>query len=206
VKLTGLDADTNPAIYVPMIQNPYPNALRNVFLVVRSDGNPKSVVPGIRGRLRSLDKTIPISQVQTMEEIVSASLAQRRLSMSLLVVFAVLAGLLAAVGIYGVMAYIVAQRTHEIGIRLAMGAQSVDVLKLVLRDGAKLAGIGVAIGLCAAFALTRVIASLLFGVGAVDPITFLSTSLLLTVVALLASYLPARRASRVDPLVALRNE
>lgn len=205
VKLVGLDADVNPAIYVPMSQNPYPNALRNVFLVTRTNGDPKSLVPSIRSSVRSLDKEIPISQIQTMEEIVGGSLAQRRLSMSLLVVFAVLAALLAAVGIYGVMAYIVAQRTHEIGIRMAMGAKATDVLRMVLRDGAKLAAIGVVTGLAGAFALTRVMASLLYGVSAVDPFTFVGTSVLLTSVALLASYLPARRASKVDPMVALRN-
>lgn len=205
VKLQGLDADVNPAMYVPMVQNIYPNALRNVFLVVRTDGDPKALVPGIRARLRALDKEIPISQVQTMDDIVSASLAQRRLSMSLLVVFGVLATLLAAVGIYGVMAYTVAQRTHEIGIRLAMGARSMDVLKMVLGDGTRLALIGVVIGLLAAFGLTRIIAGLLYGVSAVDPITFVCIPVLLAIVTLLASYLPARRASRVDPIIALRN-
>jgi putative ABC transport system permease protein len=205
VKLLGLDTDVNPAMYVPMVQNIYPNALRNVFLVVRTDGDPKALVPGIRARLRTLDKEIPISQVQTMEDIVSASLAQRRLSMSLLLVFGVLATLLAAVGIYGVMAYTVAQRTHEIGIRLAMGARSMDVLKMVLGDGTRLALIGVVIGILAAFALTRIIAGLLYGVSAVDPVTFVCIPVLLAIVTLLASYLPARRASRVDPIIALRN-
>ena len=205
VKLQGLDADVNPAMYVPMVQNIYPNALRNVFLVVRTDLDPKSLVPGIRARLRTLDKEIPISQVQTMEDAVSGSLAQRRLSMSLLVVFAVLAALLAAVGIYGVMAYTVTQRTQEIGIRLAMGARSVDVLKMVLGDGTRLALIGVFIGLLVAFALTRIIAGLLYGVSAVDPITFVCIPVLLAIVTLLASYLPARRASKVDPIIALRN-
>lgn len=205
VKLQGLDADVNPAMYVPMVQNIYPNALRNVFLVVRTDGDPKALVPGIRARLRTLDKEIPISQVQTMDDLVSGSLAQRRLSMSLLLVFGVLATLLAAVGIYGVMAYTVAQRTHEIGIRLAMGARSGDVLKMVLGDGTRLALIGVVIGLLAAFALTRIIAGLLYGVSAVDPLTFVCIPVLLAIVTLLASYLPARRASRVDPIIALRN-
>jgi putative ABC transport system permease protein len=205
VRLVGLDTDANPTIYLPMVQNSYPNALRNVFLVVRANGDPKALVPGIRARLRSLDKDIPISQVQTMEEVVSGSLAQRRLNMSLLVVFAVLAAVLAAVGIYGVMAYMVAQRTHEIGIRLAIGARSTDVLKMVLGEGAKLAAIGVVIGLLAAFALTRIISGLLYGVSAVDPITFVCIPLLIAVVTLLASYVPARRASRVDPNLALRN-
>jgi putative ABC transport system permease protein len=206
VKLATLDAETNPTIYIPMVQNTYPNALRNIFLVVRTNGEPKSLVPGIRARLRTLDKDIPLSQVQTMEEIVSKSLSQRRLSMSLLIIFAALAALLAAVGIYGVMAYIVTQRTHEIGIRMAMGARAIDVLAMVLRDGAKLTSAGVVIGLLVAFALTRVMASLLFGVSAVDPMTFIIIPLLLTIVALLASYVPARRAARVDPIIALRND
>lgn len=205
VKLVGLEADVNPGIYVPLVQNPYPNALRNVFLVTRSDRDPKGLVPDIRGTLRSLDRDIPISQVQTMEEIVAKSLAQRRLSMSLLGVFAVLAALLAAVGIYGVMAYMVAQRTNEIGVRMAMGAATSDVLKMVLLDGAKLAAGGVLIGVLASLALTRVMTSMLFGVSASDPLTFAFVSLLLTSVAVLASYLPARKASKVDPLVALRN-
>ena len=205
VKFAGLGADANPTLYVPMVQNPYPPALRNVFLVARTNGDPNSLVPGIRNRLRSLDKDIPISQVQTMDEIVSASLAQRRLIMSLLLIFAVLAAVLAAVGIYGVVAYIVAQRTQEIGIRMAMGARAFDVMKMVLRDGARLATVGVVIGAGAAFALTRVMASLLFGVSAADPVTFAGNSLLLTLVSLFACYLPARRASKVDPIVALQN-
>jgi putative ABC transport system permease protein len=204
VKLLGLDTDINPAMYVPMAQNIYPNALRSVFLVVRTDGDPKTLVPGIRERLRALDKDIPLSPVQTMEDVISSSVAQRRLSMSLLVVFAVLAALLAAVGIYGVMAYTVTQRTQEIGIRLAMGARSIDVLKMVLGDGARLALMGVVIGLLVAFGLTRIIAGLLYGVSAVDPITFVCIPLLLAIVTLLASYLPARRASRVDPIITLR--
>ncbi|HWN99260.1 MAG TPA: ABC transporter permease [Blastocatellia bacterium] len=204
VRLLGLDADINPTVYVPMPQNPYPNALRNVFLVVRTSGEPKSLVAGIRDELRSLDKEIPISQVQTMEEVLSGSLSQRRLSTSLLVVFAALAGTLAAVGIYGVMGYIVAGRTHEIGIRMAMGAQQGEVLRMILGDGAKLTVIGVAIGLGAAFVLTRVLASLLFGVSPADPVTFAGISVLLACVAMLASYVPARRAAKVDPMEALR--
>lgn len=204
VRLLGLDADINPTVYVPMPQNPYPNALRNVFIVVRTSGEPKSLVAGIRSELRLLDRDVPISQVQNLEEIVSGSLSQRRLSMSLLVVFAALAGALAAVGIYGVMGYIVAGRTHEIGIRMAMGAQQTDVLRMILGDGAKLTLIGVGIGLGAAFVLTRVLASLLYGVSAADPATFAGVSLLLACIAMLASYIPARRAAKVDPMEALR--
>jgi len=205
VRLVGLDAGINPTLYVPMPQNPYPNALRNVFLVVRTSVEPMSLVTGIRGELQSLDRDVPLSQIQTMEDVVSSSLSQRRLNMSLLVVFSALAAALAAVGIYGVMAYIVAQRTHEIGIRMAMGAQQREVMTMVLGDGAKLTAMGVAIGVAAAFGVTRVLSSLLYGVGAADPATFAGISLLLGAVAMLASYIPARRAARVDPLEALRH-
>jgi predicted permease len=204
VKLLGLDADINPAIYVPMSQNPYPNALRNVFLVVRTASETRSVVADIRTKLRFIDKGIPVSQVQTMEQVVAASLSQRRLSMTLLVIFAVLAAVLAGVGIYGVMAYIVAQRTHELGIRMAMGAQATDLLSMVLRDALKLTAIGAAIGLLAAFALMRLMTSLLYGVSASDPATFAVIALFLGAIAVMASYIPARRASRVSPIIALR--
>ncbi|HKG21968.1 MAG TPA: FtsX-like permease family protein, partial [Blastocatellia bacterium] len=154
--------------------------------------------------LRALDREIPISQVQTMEEVVSRSLSQRRLNMSLLVLFAALAGLLAAVGIYGVMAYTVSERTHEIGIRMALGAPRAQVLRMMLSNGARLTLIGIAIGLGVALALTRVMANLLYGVSTTDPLTFAAISVLLIAVALPASYIPARRAARVDPLEALR--
>lgn len=203
VKLLTLDGQIGPTIYVPMSQNPYPNALRNVFFVVRGP-SPKSLVPGIREHLRSIDRSVPISQVKTMEEIVATSLSQSRLSMSLLVAFALLAAVMACVGIYGVMAYIVAQRTNEIGVRVALGAQSRDVLKLVLLDGAKLTVFGVVIGLIASFGLTRLLVTLLYGVSPMDVKVFVSIPVLLTVVALLATYFPARRASKVDPIVALR--
>jgi putative ABC transport system permease protein len=204
VRLIGLDTDINPTLYVPMPQNPYPAALRNVFLVVRTNGEHNGLVGGIRSELRSLDSDVPIAQVKTMEEIVSGSLSQRRLSMSLLVVFSVLAGVLAAGGIYGVMGYIVSGRTHEIGIRMAMGAQQAEVLRMILGDGAKLTAMGVGIGLGIALALTRVLSTLLFGVSAADPVTFAAISLVLACVAMLASYIPARRAARIDPMEALR--
>ena len=204
VKLLGLDAETNPTIYVPYGQNPYPAALRNVFLVARTSSDPKSLIASIRSELKSLDKDIPVSQVQTMEEVISGSLAQRRLSMSLLVVFAALAAGLSAVGIYGVMAYTVAQRTHEIGIRMALGAEQKDVIKMVMGDGAKLTLAGIGAGLAVAVGLTRFLQSLLYQVSATDTVTYASIALLLTVVALLASYMPARRAAKVDPMEALR--
>ena len=205
VKLLTMDGQIGPTIYVPMSQNPYPNALRNVFFVVKTASSPKSLVPGIRDGLKSLDRSVPLSQVRTMEEIVANSLSQLRLSMSLLVAFAILAAVLACVGIYGVMAYIVAQRTNEIGVRVALGAQGADVMKMVLLDGAKLTMLGVVIGLAASFGLTRLLVSLLFEVSPIDARVFVSIPLLLAFVALLASYFPARRAAKVDPIVALRD-
>ena len=203
-KLSGLDTEIGPAIYIPIAQNTFPNAARNMFLVVRAEGEPTSLVSSIQRELRSIDQEQALFQVRPLEEVISNSLSQRRFNSLLLVIFGALAGLLAAVGIYGVIAYSVTQRTNEIGIRLALGAQQRDVMKMILGQGIRLTLIGIAIGLIAAFALTRILSSLLYGVSATDPVTFLSIPLLLTLVALLASYLPARRATKVDPCVALR--
>lgn len=203
-KLSGLDKEIDPAIYVPLTQNTFPNALRSIFLVVRAEGEPTSLAPSIQKELRSMDQEQALFQVRPLEEVISNSLSQRRFNSLLLVIFGALAGLMAAVGIYGVIAYSVTQRTNEIGIRLALGAQPFDVLKMILGQGIKLTLIGVVIGLVAAFALTRILSSLLYGVSATDPLTFLGVPLLLTAVAALASYLPARRATKVDPCVALR--
>ena len=176
-----------------------PNAL-----VVRTKVDPLSLGSAIRNAVWSIDKDQPVSNIRSMEEIVSTSVARQRFSTMLLGVFAALALVLAAVGIYGVMSYSVAQRTREIGIRMALGAQRSDVLKMTVKQGLQLVGIGVALGLAAAFVLTRVMASLLFGVSATDPITFISISAILILVAVLASYIPALRAMKVDPMVALR--
>jgi putative ABC transport system permease protein len=153
-----------------------------------------------------LYKDQPVYEIQTMEEVIARSTGARRFAMTLLSVFAGLAMALASVGVYGVILYSVAQRTHEFGVRIAMGARERDVLKLVFKQGMKLVLIGVAIGLCASFALTRLVESLLFGVSAKDPLTFAIGALLLTMVAMLACWVPARRATKVDPLVALRCE
>jgi putative ABC transport system permease protein len=203
-KLSGLDSEAGPAIYVPMTQNSFPNAMRSIFLVVRAKGEPTSLASSIERELRALDQEQALFQVRPLEEVISNSLSQRRFNSLLLVIFGALAGVLAAVGIYGVIAYSVTQRTHEIGVRLALGAQPFDVLKMVLGQGVKLTLIGIALGLVTALALTRVLSSLLYGVSATDPVTFLGIPLLLTVVAILASYLPARRATKVDPMIALR--
>jgi putative ABC transport system permease protein len=153
-----------------------------------------------------MDKDMPIYEVSTMDHLLSNSVVQPRLNLTLLVTFAALALLLAAVGIYGVMAYTVTQRTHEIGIRMAIGAQSEDVLKQVLAEGVRLAVIGLAIGLAGSFAATRLIATMLFGVKPTDPLTFAAVAVILTSVTMAACYIPARRATRVDPMVALRYE
>jgi putative ABC transport system permease protein len=151
-----------------------------------------------------VDKDQPVANIDTMEHIVSEAIARQRFSMLLLGIFAGLALVLATVGIYGVMSYSVAQRTHEIGIRMALGARRADVLRMTVKQGLKLVSAGMMLGLVAAFLLTRVLASLLYGISATDPITFVGISLVLLAVAILASYIPALRATKVDPIIALR--
>jgi len=203
-KLSGLEANIDPAIYVPFPQNSWPNALRNSFIVLRTATDPKSLVPAIRRELRSVDPTFPITQIRTMDEIVGDSLSQRRFNTVLLGLFAFLAVALAGVGIYGVMSYGVSQRTREMGIRIALGARQSDITKLVTSTGARLAALGIAIGIVAAAISSRLISSLLFGITATDPMTFVLTAVLLGAVTLLASYIPSRRAARTDPISALR--
>ena len=173
---------------------------------MRTEVEPLSLASAVRGQVRALNKDQAVFNVRTMEQIVAQSVARRRFSVLLLTVFAVVALALASIGIYGMMSYAVAQRTHEIGIRMALGAQIKDVLKLVIGQGMRLVLIGVAVGLMSALALTRLMHSLLFAVSATDPLTFALIALLLTTVALLACYIPARRAARVNPLIALRYE
>jgi len=203
-KLSGLEANIDPAIYVPFPQNSWPNALRNSFIVLRTATDPKSLVPAIRRELRSVDPTFPITQIRTMDEIVGDSISQRRFNTVLLGLFAFVAIALAGVGIYGVMSYGVSQRTREMGIRLALGARQSDITKLVTSTGARLAALGIAIGIVAAAISSQLISSLLFGITATDPITFVFTAVLLGAVTLLASYIPSRRAARTDPISALR--
>jgi predicted permease len=190
------------AVYFPFEQY----VARSMFLVIRTIPDPSKMAPAIIGEIQALDPDMPVFDVNTMEQRLHFSLARRRFSMFLLGAFAVLASILAAIGIYGVMSYSVSQRTHEIGVRVALGARPGSILTLVIRQGFVLASIGTGIGLTAAFLLTRVMSSLLFEVSAIDPFTFVATPLLLASVSLLASYIPARRAARVDPMVALRCE
>ncbi len=198
-KTGSLTGEGGAQIYVPNAQGQW----NLMGLVIRTAGDPAAFATTLRHEVQALDKDQPIYNVRTMDDVVMNSLGTRRVSMQLFTVFACAALLLAAVGIYGVMAYSVAQRTQEIGIRMALGAQKSDILRLVVRQGMTLTLIGVIVGLAGAFALTRVIANLLFGVGASDPLTFIAISLLLTFVALIACYLPARRAARLNPTVAL---
>jgi putative ABC transport system permease protein len=183
-----------------------PLAADSVAVVLRTEGDPIAVMGFVRRAVQEIDSRDVVYNVQTMDEVVSNSFAARRLSMILLGVFAALALVLACVGIYGVISYLVGQRTHEIGVRMALGAQRGDVLRLVIGHGAKMALIGVAVGIAAALGLTRLMANQLFGVSAHDPLTFAGVALLLIIVAVAACYIPARRAMRVDPMIALRHE
>jgi len=198
----GVDAATSPTVYANSLQRP-PSS--SIAVVVRARVPPSALVPSMRQAVRSLDPQLPMN-FRTLDQVFSSSLDQRRFSLVIFGVFGCVALLLAAMGIYGVTNYSVTQRTHEIGIRMALGARVGDVLKLVLRNGMSLALIGAALGVAGAFAITRVMSSLLFGVAPTDLATFTAVTLVLIAVAFLACYIPARRATKVDPLVALRCE
>ncbi|MGH9902812.1 MAG: FtsX-like permease family protein, partial [Pyrinomonadaceae bacterium] len=203
VRHQGLEREAYADVYVPHAQDPR----RTMDVVVRTaSANPRELEPALRGVIREVGKDQLIWQTRTMSELVSQSVEPRRFSMLLLGAFAGVALRLAAVGIDGVRSYSVTQRTHEIGVRLALGAQGSDVLRMVVGRGMALTLAGVCTGLAGAFLLTRVMRGLLYGVSATDPLTFAGVSLLLMVIALLACYLPARRATKVDPMVALRYE
>ena len=202
VKWGSLAGAAGPALYVPLAQGPT-GAMR---VVVRTSGDPAAASAGLRAAVASVDEDTPVSDVRTEDQLVSASLAQPRSATGLLAIFAALALALGSVGTYGVTAYAVSQQTREYGIRFALGAPRRHVLWLVVRRGAMLAAAGVALGLLGAFAATRLLSGALFGVSPVDPLTFTVVPLLLTVVVLAASYLPARRALRVDPMRVLRTE
>jgi putative ABC transport system permease protein len=205
-KNAGLDTPAGPELYFLLPQTvPFGvNTLMNA--VVRTDGNPLALASSVRSVLRDLDPSVPIITMRTMSDVVADSMVRPRFLSALLTIFSLLALALAAIGIYGVTTYSVEQRTQEIGVRMAFGAQTGDVMKLVIGQGMILAIIGVALGLIGAFAFTRWLSSLLFNISTTDPATFVAIPLLLVVVALLACYLPARRATRVDPMVALRYE
>ncbi|MEW6735010.1 MAG: ABC transporter permease [Acidobacteriota bacterium] len=202
VHSTKLELEPGPEMFYPLLQSPFPQ----LSLTLRTSNDPKSLIDIIRSEIREIDADLPVSNIVLLNELIAESIAPQRLNTFLIGVFSVLALLLAAIGIYGVVAYGVTQRTHEIGIRMALGAQTSTVLKLVVKQGMTLALIGVVLGLGTAFALTRLIKTLLFGVSATDPLTFIIIALLLLLVALLACWIPARRATKVNPMIALRFE
>jgi len=202
VRQRSLDIAPRPTLYLPYTQDPW----SILTVVVRTRTDPSASAAAVTHEIQSIDRDLAVSDVRTMDEVVAQSLTPRRFNLILIGLFAGSALLLAALGIYGVISYTVAQRTREVGIRVALGAQSADVLRLVVGSGIRLSLAGTAIGLVAALGLTPVLQSLLFGITPTDPETFLEVAILLTAVALLASYLPALRATRVDPIVALRAE
>ena len=202
-----------PHIYIPFLQLGDSLIAENVIgvgrsmnLAVRTGGNPAALVSAVVAKIHSLDPDVAVANIQTMPEVISSSLAGPRFNTSLLSLFASFALFLSAMGIYGVLAYAVTQQRHEIGVRMALGARPGHVLRFVLGWGTRLACLGAAFGIVAALGLTRLMKGLLYGVGATDPLTFAGVTLLLLSVAVLASFLPARRATKVDPMVALRCE
>lgn len=202
VKNMSLAAEASPEILFPFPNLPW----ANLHLSVRSAGDPQSLVPAIRDRLAAIDSSQPISNVRTLDQLLDAARAQSRFTMALFGIFSGMALVLAIVGIYGVISYASAQRTQEMGIRMALGADKKDIFRLVIGRGLRLAGMGIAIGLVAPFTLTRLMSSLLYKVSPADPLTIIGSAILFLVAAFLASYIPARRASRTDPMVALRYE
>jgi putative ABC transport system permease protein len=202
VSYDSLTDESPPSVYFP-----HPDLTYSFMtLVIRTDREPAAIAPAVQREIRTIDPNQPVSDVRTMNQVMSESVSRSRFNTLLLGLFAGLATLLSAVGIFGVMNYSVALRTREIGLRLAVGAQPRQVLLLVLRQGLLLTIVGVGLGLVAAFALTRLLSGLLFGIGVVDTTTFTTISILLVTVSLLACYLPARRAMKIDPLRALRYE
>jgi putative ABC transport system permease protein len=205
VRVSALDASVSPMIYMSAFQVES-GASRHAVFVVRTAGKPAELASSARRAIWSVDKELPVFGVTTMDDVLAGSVAQRRFSMSLLGAFAGLALLMAAIGLYGVLSYSVSQRMHEMGLRMALGARARDLMRLVVGQGIRVALAGVALGLIASFATTRLLAGMLFGVSPLDPLTFAAVALVLVAAAFLASFIPARRATRVDPMVALRYE
>jgi putative ABC transport system permease protein len=203
VRHVGLETAPRPEVYLPFGNAHWPS----VFMVVRSKtADPLTLTSAAQSAVWSMNKDIPVANIRTMEDVIASSVLRRKFAMLLLSIFASLAMLLAAIGLYGVMSYTVSQRTHEIGIRMALGAEKEDVLRLIAGQGMGLVATGVLLGIVASIALTRLMSGLLFAVSARDPLVFGIFVVLLGTVALIANYVPARRATKVDPMVALRYE
>jgi predicted permease len=200
VKHFGLDEEAAPELYLPLQQKPR----REMSLVVRTGSNPTGIENAVRANIWAIDRDLPVYGVKTMAESLASSLAQRRFTMTLLIIFAIMAMILTAVGIYSVISYSVSLRTQEMGIRAALGAQQRDILKLVVKQGAFLCGLGLGLGLIATLILTRLMSRLLYGVDASDPLTYVTITLALAGIGILATYFPARRAAKIDPIIALR--
>ncbi|HKF53928.1 MAG TPA: ABC transporter permease, partial [Blastocatellia bacterium] len=201
VKSAGLNKEAAPAFYIPAQQMPS----QDMNVLVRTTGDPAGLIGAVRSAVWQIDSNQPIAGIATMDRIVSDSIAQPRLAMVLMVLFGLVAVTLATVGIYGLLSYTVRQRTHEIGVRMALGSRPHDVVRLVVADGLGLTLAGIAVGIAASLGLTRFLSSLLFGVAATDPPIFIGVVMMLLLISALASYLPARRAAHVDPMVALRD-
>jgi putative ABC transport system permease protein len=202
INYSGLDAAPEPVVYYAFRQAP----AGDQYVVLRTTADPQSLASAARVAVGELDKDLPVTNLRTMDELMSESMASPRFRTTLVSLFAVVGVLLAAIGIYGVMAYAVAERTHELGVRMALGADRGDVLRMVIGDAMRLVAGGVTLGVIGAAAASRLIGSLLFGITPTDPTTFAGIVALLTATALVASYVPARRATRVDPMIALRHE
>jgi putative ABC transport system permease protein len=202
VRNRNLSSELRPGYFVPAAQIPF----NQMTVVVRTTNDPHSLITAVQNEVHSMDREVPVFSIKTMDEYIAATVAAPRFNTTLLAIFASVALILTIVGLYGVMSYSVAQRTNEIGIRMALGARVTDVLTLVFKQGLKLVLIGEVIGLAGAFALTRLIRGLLFGVTPTDYTTFIAVAVVLALVAVLATLIPARRAAKVDPLVALRYE
>ncbi len=208
IRYEGLDREAVPEIYIPHAQAPElmgRGPARSLTLLLRA-GSPEALIPTVRSEIAALDDDLPVADLRTLAQVRSGSMALSRVSMALLTGFAVLALVLGAVGIFGVISYLVARRTREIGVRMALGAGRQNVVRLVVGAGMRLALAGLAVGLVAALVLTRLLGSLLYAVAPADPVTYATVALVLALVAFCASYLPARRASAIDPIVALREE
>jgi putative ABC transport system permease protein len=203
----AFDTSIQPTMFVPYLQHPIEvigGLYRAVAIVLKTDGDPLSLAPSLRAAVREVDREQPLARVRTMEEAMAESVTQPRLRTTLLTLFSAVALALSLIGVYGVMAYTVSERTHEIGVRIALGASAADIRALVVGQGLRLAAIGIAIGISAALATSRALSTLLFGISATDPGTFVTAAVALGVAAIAAVYGPARRAGRIDPVVMLR--